>query len=329
MRKSPKDAFKHFFTQIVFPGAIWDWIKTGGLLMLSLFGLKKSRETWNILAVGGNIPLHSRILLGLCAVICALNIVSLLIYLIFGIHTYRKQKAEREQLDAERAQLAADKERIDSAAVVPNFPPLESRYIITNAEIELFFEDREHITQRQTISFCVKDEFLDSISHTMTWTGDGYGGSQLDLMSIQRGYKLTEAESSASIFKVTVTFPEEKRAGDKGTYCIETKVTDSKHQMMPFLSRTIKCPTEQLSLKITAPPGTIQSCKQMVTADSTCDFILSGPKSVKLERVGNLSYYQHKFNNLDLLRYYRLHWAFSDCDSAPIVAQSANSPQKF
>lgn len=294
--------------------------------MLSIFGLKKSGETWNILSAGGNIPLQSRILLGFCVVICALNIVGLLIYLIIGIHTYRKLKAEREQLDAERTQLVADKERMNSEAVVPTFPPLESRYVITNAEIELFFEDREHITQRQTISFCVKDESLDSISHTMTWTGDGYGGSQLDKTSLQRGYHLTEAASSASIFKVTVTFPEEKPASDKGTYCIETKVTDTKHQMMPFLARLIKCPTEQLSLKITAPPGMIQSCKQMVTADSTCDFILSGPKLVKLERVGNLSYYQYKFDKPDLLRYYRLEWIFTDRSSAPVVAQSANSP---
>lgn len=320
MGEQLKDTFKHLFTQIIFPGAIWDWIKNGCLLMLSILGLKKSGETWNILAAGGNISLHSRILLGLCVVICALNIIALLIYLIIGIHTYRKQKAQREQLDVERAQLTAEKERMNSEAIVPTFPPLESSYIITNVEIELFFENREHITQRQTISFCVKDESLDSISHTMTWTGDGYSGSQLDKTSIQRGYQLTEAESSASIFKITVTFPEEKRVGDTGTYCIETKVTDTKHQMMPFLARLIKCPTKQLSLKITAPPGMIQSCKRMVTADSTCDFILSGPKPVNLERVGNLSYYQYKFDNPDLLRYYRLHWVFTD------AVQSANSP---
>lgn len=321
-----KNVFKHFFTQIVFPGAIWDWIKDGCLLILSIFGLKKSEETWNILATGGNIPLHSRILLGFCVTICVLNIVGLIIYLIIGVHTYRKQKAEREQLDAERAQLAADKERMNSETIVPTFPPLESKYVITSAEIELFFEDREHITQRQTISFYVKGESLDSISHTMTWTGDSYSGSQLDKTSIQRGYQLTETESSASMFKVTVTFPEEKHVSDKGTYCIETKVTDTKHQMMPFLTRLIKCPTERLSLKITAPPDMIQSCKQMVTADSTCDFILSEPRSVKLERVGNLSYYQHKFDNPELLRYYRLHWVFADCGSAPVIAQNTNSP---
>lgn len=335
-----KKIFKHFFTQVVFPGAIWDSVKNFFVLVFSIWGLKKSGEMWNILATGGNIPLHSRILLIFCASICALNIVGLLIYLVIGIRIYRKQKAEREQLDtereqldkereqldAERTQLAADKEKMNSGAIVPAFPPLDSRYKINNAEIEFFFEDREHIILRYAFSFCVKDESLDSIHHTMIWTGDSYAGSQLDQMSIQRGYQLEETESSASIFKITVTIPGEHHINDTGNYCFETKVTDRKHQMMPFLSHLIKCPTEQLSLKITAPQDIIQSCKQMVTADATCDFILSGPESVKPERVGNLFCYQHKFTNLDLLRYYRLNWVFTDHTSTPIVTQNVSSP---
>lgn len=323
MWENIKDAVGRFFTQIVFPGVLWDGIKAIGVLLLSFLGLYKAKEAWSILAAGTSVSLGNRILLGTCAVICGLNIICLLVYLIFGVRTYRKQKENQAQLDTERARLAEEKEKMNSEAAVPAFPLLESRYSISNVEIELYFKDREHIIQRQEITYRVRGKPLTSISHTMYWTGDGYGGSHLDEASIRKGYRLEETESSASSFKITVIFPEERQPGFEDTYCVVTEVTDSRHQMMPFLSRLIKCPTSRLSLKITAPDGMIQSCKQMVTADISSDFILSDPKPVRSELVGSLRCYRRDFTKLELLRYYRLKWIFADQGPAHMGTQKA------
>lgn len=285
-----KKAVKFFSSQIVIPGILWDWVKNIFLLIFNILGLK----AWNILASGGNISPSDRILLRFCALVCTLNMIYLLIHFI---------------------------KKLNSKAVVPNFPYLESNYVICKEEVELFFEDREHITYRRTVFYQVKDKSLKSISHPMTWTGDSNHRSQLDSESLQKGYRLTETKSNASRFIVTVTFPE---AGYSGHYCFETKLTDTKHQMMPSLSRLIKCSTEKLSLKITAPPAIIQSCEQFVSADPTHNFILSGPESVKPERVGNSLVYRYNPKKLELLRYYKLQWIFEDPEAASTVVQNSN-----
>ena len=187
---------------------------------------------------------------------------------------------------------------------------IASTYTIVDSEFELFFETREIIVNRQKISFMVTASSLDKIVHTMTWTGSKFGKCDLDDDSKRRGFELKEVKKSAEIHVYHVVFPREYQFGEKDSYIIETHVEDANHSMLPFLSRHIKCQTDLLKLKITAPIGMIKNCEYFISVDQEGEMKLSEPLAVDHELVGNYYCYKQQVSDLDMLRFYRISWQF-------------------
>lgn len=174
----------------------------------------------------------------------------------------------------------------------------------------MFFQDRQHIIQRQKITFEVISEYLESIPHTMQWTGDMYANSSLDASSKKKGYELEITEKHTSYCNINIKFPEKKESGFSDTYSFETEVVDSKNKMRPVLARFIKCQTDYLCLKVTVPEGIIKECHSYVSADVPGDLKLSDVKEIIPEKVGQYWCYRFEKKDLELLRYYFLEWKF-------------------
>lgn len=274
--KSIKDFISYLVFEVIVPNIVWVGMTS---VVVGILGLKKTMESFVRLFDGDisiKLKIYAVLLTIICVLDCVLGIVLLVVY-----------------------------------AKTPRFPKVESDYTVLDSEFELYFKDREHIINRQKITYLVTSKTLDRIPHTMTWTGNTYKGSQLSEESKARGYKLEERKSSASIHRLNVVFPRELSFKEKDEYEIETIVLDENHEMCPFLCRNIKCQTEHLTLKITAPIGMIENCVYYVSADLPGDMPLSDQIKVNKEQVGDVICYKHTFDNVDVLRYYRLSWRFT------------------
>lgn len=269
----------YLISQVIVPNVIW----TALLSIPSAFlSVKAITDIAAAVMVSKAIPLNLLVTAGICTLICFLALLSNLIFLAYKL-------LHKEQ-------------------PIMQFPSLESSYRYSLMEYELYFKDREHILLRQTFHFEVSAENLTSISHIMQWTGNSYKPAVLSPESQQKGYHLKEKQKSAAMFGFDIVFPEPKAKGYSGSYSFELELEDLKLAMIPILAKLIKCETDKLVLKVTAPPGVIESCERLVSADITCDFILSEPQPVLLEKVGEYHCYRHTFTDLELLRYYMLRW---------------------
>lgn len=305
---------KYFIMDVIVPNILWRLIIEGIAGIASVVGFYKIWETINKLIEAQNVHTSDYVFIAFCSVICVLNILLIVTFFVFGLKLNKDQKRKDFMLKEKEEQLKKEKEQGDNVNpenIVPPFPPLQASYKISDISFELFFKDREHIILRETVKYTVVDPVLKAIPSRMLWTGDNNAKFYFDDVSKRKGYDL-EIKSGISVYNMNIIFPEERTAGYSDSYTLITEVEDTSHQMMPHLSRLIKCYTEKLSLKVTAPEGLINSCKWLISADQASDFILSGPKDVKPEIVGDKYCYKKNFEKIDLLRYYKLIWDFSN-----------------
>ena len=277
MKKKSKlfKAIKYIMTDVIVPNIIWVGL---GLFLASIIGISNTLKALLTFLSQGTLAQRE----------CLIALVSMILCLFGGVVGI--------------ICLAKAKKGF-------NFQ-ISSTYTVLDSEFELFFETREKIVNRQKISFMVTAPSLDRIVHTITWTGSSLGNCDLDAESKRRGYTLKKVKNSSEIHVFYVIFPKEYKFGEKDSYSIETFVEDNNHSMLPFLSRHIKCQTDLLTLKITAPIGMLDDCKYFISADQEGEMRLSEPISVERELVGNYYCYKQKVTDLDVLRFYRISWQF-------------------
>lgn len=289
---------RYLITQVIIPNVIWTaLLGIPGAVIGIIYIVKGCQE---LAAMGSISPLTLAIAI-VCVVVCFLSLLFTVIYLFYQIRLNKQHKQGAEEQEAHQA---------------PPFPPIRTGYAIVRAEFELHFKDREHLLQRQKITYRVEEENVDSIDHTIQWTGTGYRQTRLKKESFNKGYRLKETKAG-NIICVKVLLPEKKGPGFSDSYTLETEVFDSEHQMFPALARRIMTPTEWLRLKVTVPEGMVQSCEQFVSVDFPPQYRLTEPISVEAENFGDNLCYQQEFRNPELLRYYVLRWIF--IENPPVV----------
>lgn len=191
----------------------------------------------------------------------------------------------------------------------PVFPALTFDYKITDAEYELFFRDRNHIVQTQSANIISLKDNLASIDHNMAWTGQTYIQSALTSRCI--GMTLTDTTRKTSPFRVSINFNQPLVCGQKVFYEFQTTVEDPTCSMIPHLTKVIKCQTEKMTIKVTAPAGMLKNVRTCVYADDMRDIKLREPTAISSKRVGDYDLFEWPIKDLELLRYYSLEWDFS------------------
>lgn len=274
--KKPKDLLKYLIEDVCIPNIIWIGL---GLLIAALVGLINTiRGLYNYLLTQ-TIPPVELFLSIIAIVICAFG----------GFIGMRCLQISRRKTS----------------------PQIESSYTVIDSEFELFFQNRETVTSRQTIRFKVTAPKLLEIPHAITWTGSSFDKFDLDDDSKRRGYRLEMTRSSSETHIFKVVFPREYKYNESDTYTILTTAGDAKHTMLPFLCRHIKCQTNSLRLMVTAPRGMLCNCTHFISADQEGETKLSDPAEIPRESIGGYDHYKYKIDKPDLLRFYRIGWDFA------------------
>lgn len=273
------NGIKKFFTSIVFPNIIWTFVVNIPSFFVSIACAVSYIKQ---IATNSEGDIWCLIIIVVCTCICALTLLTNIIAAFYWV--WQKKNT-------------------------PFSAKLETKYKLSYSEVEMYFKDREHIVLKQKASFQVVADELENIRHVMQWSGEKFGETRMSKRTEQKGYRLN-IDKHGSIVDVSVVFPEKKFKTFKDTYEIESDLGDPARNMNRSLSRLAKCETDKLCLKITAPTGMIKRCERLVSADSSCDFVLSKPEEVHPDSVAQYDYYRCDFENLDILRYYILRWEF-------------------
>lgn len=295
MKDDVVKGLRYLITQVIVPNLIWTTLLG---IPGAVIGIKYIVDGCLELATTGGVSTRTLVIAGICVGVCLLSLLSAAASFFYQRHLSKEGKQETHQ--------------------APAFPPIRTGYAIVNSEIELYFKDREHIVQRQKITYRVEEEHVDSIEHTIQWTGESRPQNRLKKESFRKGYRLEETRVGNTV-SVKVLLPETKSPGFSDTYTLETEVLDTGHQMAPALARRIISPTESLRLKVTVPEGLIQNCEQLVSVDFPPRYLLSEPTPVEAERFGDNLCYQYVLEHPELLRHYSLRWTF--IEEAPADTQ--------
>lgn len=274
-----KKLVSYLWHQVIFPNLIWTAIIGVPSAAIYVFGVYKAITSF---VSTGNIPMFYLVLSVVTLIINAIIFIGGVIYLIY--YFFHKKN-------------------------MPKFPELTFDYRVTSSEYELFFESREKIIQTQCVHLEALNDNLKEVSHNMTWTGQKYGKSVLDVECT--GVTLIDTDRTSAPYPVKIKFEHPLRRGDQASYKFSTYVEDTALSMMPFLSKIIKCQTEKLVIRVTAPRGMIKNPYFRVTTDSLQDIQLDTPKPIQVKCVGHYELYEVTVTNLELLRCYSICWEFT------------------
>lgn len=271
-----KKAFHYLVHGVIIPNVIW-----AVLLSIPATGI----YIWKLvmeLATNETLP-HNYFVIFLCAIGGA--VVLVIIDIVYLVRYYSSKKCR------------------------PSFPELTFDYKVSDAEYELYFIDRTHIVQTQAINMVALKDGLENIDHRMGWTGQTYVGSSLTDKC--RGITLTDTTKSTFPLCVSINFNKPLKRGERAFYEFESKVEDPTCSMVPFLAKAIKCETDKIRIKVTAPRGMIKKANGCVYADGMRQIRLKEPVVIYSNRAGACDVFEWEIEQLELLRYYSLEWEFA------------------
>lgn len=270
--------FLWLFNQVVFPNIIWLGIIGAPSAIVAITYAFR-------IVIQKELLVENFVIFLICILIC---IVTMLVNIV-GVFIWRVQKK---------------KESV--------FQKVTSDYEIDSAEFELYFKDRTHIVQRQSARIISCIEGLETIDHTMMWTGQKYIRSELS--SDSRGMSLIDSKRKNPPYDVQIKFDEPLPCNVPKRYGFETVVEDANESMMPMLSKVIKCKMANLTMKVSAPQGMIVNAKGCVTTDSMRDIEIKPAIEIKPKRVGDMELFEWDVEDLELLRCYSISWEFAKND---------------
>lgn len=287
--KKQKNGFwSYFWFNVIVPNVTWNAIVAIPTAFVYLYGCYKTIQTYIATA---EVP---RSLVFLMIASLSVNFLILVLGIVYVIYRSRRK------------------------AYTPEFPKLESDYRIISAECEFYFRTRDKIEQRQYYEIEVLDDALEEILHNLQWTGQKYEKSKLgegDNSATQRcnndGITLIDTNRSSSPYPVKIKFNPVLRRGDIKSYSFTTFVSDTSKTMLPFVGKIIKCQTDRLVLRVTAPRGMIANPTFKISTDHLQDIPLDDPIPITAKVVGNNDTFEYVVNKAELLRFYSISWDFN------------------
>ena len=274
--------FRYFRDQVIIPNVLWTALIHIPSLLMYFYGVYRIVSEY---LQTQKIPL----------VYAVITLVSLCINigLIFVLVYFIKQSHEQ-----------------DSS---PRFSELDISYRLISAECQFFFESREHIEQTQDYHIEVLSASIPKITHNLQWTGQTYIRSELD--SNITNVTLVDSTRKCSPYPVEIRFEPNLLRGDTKRYSFTTYVHDNSHSMMPFLGKIIRCQTDQLTLRVTAPIGMLKNLKLNVSTAPFDGIELEPPKIIPSEVVGHYDTFKCEISKPELLMFYSLSWEFCEYDN--------------
>ncbi len=273
-----QNIFVYLWNQVIVPNLIWSAIVTIPSALCFAYSLYRS---YKLIMISQPLPMHYLVMILGSGFVC---LISLTLYIIYFFHYLHHKKN------------------------INIFPSFTTDYRISEAEYELFFRDRQHLTQTQTVTIISQDDSLREIKHTMNWTGQQYIKSVLSPSC--RNMTLIDTTRKTAPFSVIIRLDNPLQRGSPVQYSFTTEVKDASCSMIPYLTKFVRCQTEKLTIKVTAPKGMLKNVHRCIYGDPELDIPLDAPVPVQANNAGDYEVFEYTFSELELLRYYAICWSF-------------------
>ena len=203
--------------------------------------------------------------------------------------------------------VAKDRQEQESEPIVSDIKYIEM-------DIALIYESKEDIQTLRKIKLEVTGQPINHIEKEIIWTGSCYGSTTLVDSNSQ--FTIEDSIRKVSPYKYRILFNRNIMKGERVEYSLLTKVSDTNKEMQPFLSHTVKNPTDKLVLTIKFPENEISDVEMQEYRDSGREIKVGNPEKLKKDTKNGVDSYSHTVNNPKLLHTYCIQWKFSALDIA-------------
>lgn len=190
---------------------------------------------------------------------------------------------------------------------------LESEPIVSDIrykimDIALTYVSKDDIQTLRNVELEVTGEPINHIKKEIIWTGSRYISTILE--DNPNGFTIEDSTRRVSPYEYRILFNRNLMKGENVIYSLKTKVNDENNEMRPFLSHTVKNPTDELRLSIKFPIGKISSVEMQEYMDNGRE--IKKGKAIKLESKieGDLELYSYSVDTPELLHTYCIQWNF-------------------
>ena len=180
------------------------------------------------------------------------------------------------------------------------------KYILM--DVTLKYNSEKDIQTSRKIELEVTGEPINHIEKEIIWTGSRYNSTML--VDNNNGFTVEDSTRKVSPYKYRLLFNKNVMKGEKVSYSLITSVSDESKEMQPFLSHTVKNPTDNLILKIMFPPGKIKNVEMQIYRASGREIKMGKPEELERKTEEGFDVYVYTVSQAELLYTYCIQWEF-------------------
>lgn len=188
---------------------------------------------------------------------------------------------------------------------------IKNDYFCESVCLELAFQNREDITQIQTVHLFCGSKPLPHITHRMDWTGSDYESSFLD-NTFYNGHTMRVCETrKVPPIRVSVEIDPVLKPSEDVLYTLNTKVKDTKRIMDSQLSKAVTRNTKELILRVSAQDNRLlRNVRFGKYVDVALEQNIGPEEPLKAQRVGLSYMYEKRITEPTVQCFYAIKWDF-------------------
>lgn len=184
--------------------------------------------------------------------------------------------------------------------------PIVSDIKYITMDITFIYSSKKNIQTLRNMELEVTGEPINHIEKEIIWTGSQYKST---ILADDNGeFTIEDSTRQVSPYKYRVLFNKNVMKGERVAYSLITDVSDENEQMRPFLSHTVKNPTDKLVLTIKFPTDKINNVEMQIYRDSEREIKMGKPKKLEKRTEGKFEIYTYTINKPELLNTYCIQW---------------------
>lgn len=184
--------------------------------------------------------------------------------------------------------------------------PIESNIKYNKMMLSLTYNANIDIINERHVELEVIGEPINHIEKEITWTGSEYLGSEVSDESNE--FSIIDSERKTSPYRYIVEFNKSILKGERAKYTVKTKVSDADNEMQPFLSHTVKNPTDELIIKLVVPKKTIGNVKGRIYRDTGREIPVNVNIPLNKEEESEKEIFIYSIKNPNLFFTYCIEW---------------------
>lgn len=171
--------------------------------------------------------------------------------------------------------------------------------------LKLDYENSDRIISCRDVQIEVIGNPIDQLNKEIIWTGCEYHKSEL---VDNKEFDLIDNERSVSPYQYTIRFNRYIFRGERVSYKVKTYVSDRTGEMKPFVSHTVKNPTDSLKIEIRLPINKVSSAFFQEYYDSGRELPSGSSIKLDIEETDGYASCCYEVKNPTLLHTYGIYW---------------------